>query len=343
MMTKSKALSSLSGLIGSDIEDDIQDNDVDMALPPDSDQENAEPPRKEREKPKAKTATTAKVRKTKPASRRLSGGRATKAKAVAKKTKTQRAPLKEQTNEGRESDIEEVDDLQEKLPDEIDANPPVSLEKEFETIPQEKKVPGRRGKPGGKSKQAVKQAEKDVVAEQTAVIEKDGEFEYTPTTTRQGRGIVKGSALSKKVTRNQRHTAADPQPSQREIPETQPVPMELDQSGLPGEEDDEEALPQSVYKQSNHARAPSKQRLPSVVRKHTGSASDTEKTANDPALRRKLGEMTKKLETLDLKYRNLREVGIIEAETNFEKLKKQAEERAKGIFIPLPDRLKVDY
>ena len=343
-MPKAKALTSLSGLIGSDIEDNIQDNDADMTPPPDSDQENAEPLKKERGNPKAKTATTAKVRKTKPVSRRLSGGRATKAKAVAKKTRTQRAPLKEQTNEERESDIEEVDDLQKKLPDKIDTNPPVSLEKESETIPQEKKAPGRRGKPGGKSKLAIKQIKEDTIAEHAAVIEKDGEFEYTPTTTRQGRGIIKGSALSKKTTRNQRHTAADPQPSQREVPETQPVPMELDQSGLPGEEDeDEEALPQSVYKQSNHARAPSKQRLPSVVRKRTGSTSDTERTGNDPALRRKLGEMTKKLETLDLKYRNLREVGIIEAETNFEKLKKQAEERAKGISIHLPDRLTIDY
>jgi hypothetical protein len=31
---------------------------------------------------------------------------------------------------------------------------------------------------------------------------------------------------------------------------------------------------------------------------------------NDPATRRRLGELTKKLENLDLKYRNLREVGV---------------------------------
>ncbi|KAF2091407.1 hypothetical protein K490DRAFT_13255, partial [Saccharata proteae CBS 121410] len=47
-------------------------------------------------------------------------------------------------------------------------------------------------------------------------------------------------------------------------------------------------------------------------------------------LRRKLGDMTKKFENLDMKYQNLREVGLRDAETNFTKFKKSADERAKA-------------
>jgi hypothetical protein len=40
--------------------------------------------------------------------------------------------------------------------------------------------------------------------------------------------------------------------------------------------------------------------------------------------------MTKKFENLELKYKNLREIGVKEAEANFERLKTQSEERTKG-------------
>ncbi|KAJ5617547.1 hypothetical protein N7537_002661 [Penicillium hordei] len=45
----------------------------------------------------------------------------------------------------------------------------------------------------------------------------------------------------------------------------------------------------------------------------------------DPELRRRLGELTKKHDALESKYRNLREIGIVEANTNMEKLRKQSE------------------
>lgn len=52
-------------------------------------------------------------------------------------------------------------------------------------------------------------------------------------------------------------------------------------------------------------------------------------------MRRKLGDMTKKLENLELRYHNLREVGILEAEKNFERLRTQSEAKAKGT-APIP-------
>ncbi|CAI4219871.1 unnamed protein product [Parascedosporium putredinis] len=49
---------------------------------------------------------------------------------------------------------------------------------------------------------------------------------------------------------------------------------------------------------------------------------------SDVSLRRKLGELSKKHEILESKYRHLQEVGAREAERNFDRLRKQAEERA---------------
>ncbi|KAF4982913.1 hypothetical protein FZEAL_1541 [Fusarium zealandicum] len=47
----------------------------------------------------------------------------------------------------------------------------------------------------------------------------------------------------------------------------------------------------------------------------------------DAALRRRLGDLTKKYESLEMRHRDLRDVGVKEAERNFERLKKQAEDR----------------
>ncbi|KAK4210429.1 chromosome segregation protein Csm1/Pcs1-domain-containing protein [Rhypophila decipiens] len=59
-----------------------------------------------------------------------------------------------------------------------------------------------------------------------------------------------------------------------------------------------------------------------------GSASPS-KTSSDPALRRRLGEMTQKYENLEQKYHNLREIAVKEAESNFEKLRKQTDEKSR--------------
>ncbi|KIW91796.1 uncharacterized protein Z519_07766 [Cladophialophora bantiana CBS 173.52] len=71
------------------------------------------------------------------------------------------------------------------------------------------------------------------------------------------------------------------------------------------------------------ARDTSRTRQDPPYRRRAGSASDTER--GDPNLRRKLGDITRKFENVDLKYRNLREVGINEANANMEKLRKQCD------------------
>jgi hypothetical protein len=54
---------------------------------------------------------------------------------------------------------------------------------------------------------------------------------------------------------------------------------------------------------------------------------------SEAALRRKVGDMTKKLETAETKYRTLREVGIVEANANMEKLRKQCEATTAGMYV----------
>lgn len=66
-------------------------------------------------------------------------------------------------------------------------------------------------------------------------------------------------------------------------------------------------------------------------RERSGSVSGTERErrGGDPELRRKLNETTKKYENLNLKYQNLQEIGRSNAETNFEKLKRASDQKAK--------------
>ncbi|KAK1836475.1 Monopolin complex subunit pcs1 [Podospora conica] len=94
-----------------------------------------------------------------------------------------------------------------------------------------------------------------------------------------------------------------------EIPETQqPEPV------VEEEEDRLEDLPPRQFS------SPSK-------RPGYSSSSDS---GGEPALRRKLGEMTQKFEALDRKYRALKEVAVTEAESNFDKLKKLTDEKTKA-------------
>ncbi|KAF7510499.1 hypothetical protein GJ744_006345 [Endocarpon pusillum] len=84
-----------------------------------------------------------------------------------------------------------------------------------------------------------------------------------------------------------------------------------------------ECSPQRPVKKSVGSASQSRQE--NVFRRKAGGSSDTERGGSDPNLRRKLGDVTRKFENIDLKYRNLKDVGILEANANMEKLRKQCE------------------
>jgi hypothetical protein len=130
-----------------------------------------------------------------------------------------------------------------------------------------------------------------------------------------------------KADHSKRQPSVESKQSSNIIQETQKSAVDMDEYV---DEDVEVPNPKPIGHYIRVPRAAPQTRQTSVPRKRAGSASDTER--NEPAIRRKLGDLTKKLENLDLKYRNVREIGVKEAERNFEKLKKQSEESQKGTF-----------
>lgn len=99
---------------------------------------------------------------------------------------------------------------------------------------------------------------------------------------------------------------------------------------MPDEEIEVAAMPvQSI----SRAVSRSVSRQPELLlsrNRRAGSASSTERGVNDPALRRRLGEMTNKYESLEIKYNSLKDVASAEAQSNFDKLKSSTELRAKS-------------
>lgn len=294
-MSRTKGAATLSGMVDTDMEDDTLNGD---AFPtPDSNQENAGPRRKAtKSKPVAKTATKARIqtKRTSGVSRPVKGVSAEGAKAGKK-----RAPLKEQTNRQHAEDTEEVDEF--------------AAQTEGDTAMDDIV----KSKPKAKNAAAVKKDRRPpkATAQQTvSQLQKDGEFEYTPT-------AVRTTKLGKK--------ASAPK-NEHVIQETQSYP-EPDASMLQNEDPDDQGMPQSALRRPTTSRNHSQsRRCLSDPRRRAGSASSTERPvgASDAATRRKLGDMTRKLDTLDLKYRTLRETGIKEAEANFERLRTQSEAKA---------------
>lgn len=95
----------------------------------------------------------------------------------------------------------------------------------------------------------------------------------------------------------------------------------------------EEVIPPKVYPSIPRPRAApvSQQAISSTLnrQRRAGSTSSNEGKNPDPALRRKLGELTKKFDALEIKHRKLHDVVVIEAKANFDKLKATSDEKAR--------------
>ncbi|CAF9933923.1 MAG: hypothetical protein ALECFALPRED_005792 [Alectoria fallacina] len=315
-MPKVKPVASLSALVDTEMEDDTLNMDVFPT--PDSNQENAGSAKK---KGRPAKATAKKFTKTKGIGRRISGDSVPPKKAASKKKAgTKRAPLKEQTNVQHAEDTEEVDEFAGEVNEDTAMDELVEVE-----LPVKRKAPAKKA---GKQSKKKPVEQTKVVEEEPKVMEKDGEFEYTPTASRQTKRSGRPAAQKPKA--NKRQTSVEPRRQEKVIPETQ-VAMEIDQpEPLEEDEEDEDAVPQSVFRRTNNVRGNTHHRQPTIARRRAGSASDTERGGNDPATRRKLGEMTMKFEKLDMRYKALREEGVKEAAANFEKYKTQSQANAKA-------------
>jgi hypothetical protein len=294
-MSRSKyGQSTLAGLVDSDSDS----GQFISGMPtPDSGVENMAPAKKGRGRPKA---APAKVAKAKAPARRTSGRLNAKAKIIApEETRGKRKALADRTNQQCASDTEEVEEFEQSEDilmggDEL----------------ENKVIAVRATKPKAAKKTA---AGRGKVAREVSHTNYSIDAN-TPDAPRLG------PRVTKKV--SAKEIPEEPSPV-KTVQETQGAAMDV---GEYGDEEVEQAGPKRPHKARPKSVSP--QRQPSVPRRRAGSASDTERS--DPALRRKLGEMTKKYETLNIKYQDMREIGLKEAERNFERLKKQSEDKTKS-------------
>ncbi|KAF2217588.1 hypothetical protein CERZMDRAFT_108279 [Cercospora zeae-maydis SCOH1-5] len=260
-----------------------------------------------------KRATNTKMPKAKAAARRLSGTKATATKRKAA-TRQPREALKDRTNIQDGNDTEEVD--------EFDAEEPAPK-------PTAKRAKTTAARKNAKSDPTVDTANRPA---------------KNASTTKRGRGAKRALSPDQMMT----------------IPETQPEPelvedveqsIEVDPENMDIEREPTPP-PMRVYAQRApsvplqpllprpsargeplqarpSARAASAQPTYQPVRSREGSASAPERRGGDPELRRQLNEMTKKYESLQLKYESLEEIGKTSAESNFERLKRASDQKAK--------------
>lgn len=146
--------------------------------------------------------------------------------------------------------------------------------------------------------------------------------EVPETQPQEERDVVSVSSRMSKTAKGGRK----PRPVKKEkeiIPETQVDCMDLDTVQLQ-EEDELKPSVETATRDISNART-----KPSMTsRRRAGSASDSER--GDPMLRRKLNDVTRKFEEVQLRYDDLRDVGLQEAQENFDRFKGQADERARG-------------
>ena len=303
-MPKVKQQATLSGLVDSDSEDDQ------FGIPtPDSAAENKMPAKKVRGRPKAaptKPAPT-KVTKTKakaPA-RRTSGRLVAKAMEMEvdampapARTKTKRPALKDRTNQyaGDEDELDEFD--RNVVMDGTVEDSMVAAKKTKSKVAKMAVV--ARGKSGKAPKQ-------------------NDSIQEAPEAAKPKARATKKTGPAKK------EKPAEPSP-EKIVQETQYEEMDVDTDA-----DMDEVVEEPISKPArsiSRTHSHSRQRQPSVQRRRAGSASDTER--NDPVLRRKLGEITKKYEVLNIKYQDLRQIGVKEAERNMDKLRKEGESTNKS-------------
>jgi hypothetical protein len=319
-MAPRNTLANLSYTVDSASEDEMARDDLNAFPTPDSNTENKAPAPRSR----AKAATKVKVapapkatEKTKTTARRASGGSVLGAKkaGVTKKAGTRgRKPLAEKKADV--SDTEEVDEF----------------DGEDEMAPAEVVKPApKRGRPA-KAKKAPE--------EEQTVDEIMGNVARAKKTRKAANADAPAKAVPKvkKATKSKAAKAApeaEPEPVVEEmIPETQPAhdepePMDIEDSI----EVDEipETMPPPPRPIGRRAQQPPEiSRQPSAGPRRAGSVSDAER---DPASRRKLGELTKKLEAMTVKYANLKDAVSSSKESNFDQLKKRTEQVAKGTLF----------
>lgn len=311
-MAPRNALANISFTVDSASEDDMTHDELNAMPTPDSNTENKAPGRKARGKAAqpAKAASAAKATTKGKSTTRAAETKKENAATKKAPAKAGRKALAERKN-GADSDADEADEL-----DEDDATEPVK--------------PAKRGRPP-KAPKVMK------------VHEGEGPTEEEPAPVKRGRKAAVKESVPKKETKtksvsksrsNKRSADSEVEPDAFTIPETQAEPEEdpMDIEDSVEIEEIPESMPPpprpSARTAARRPAAASRTRQPSTAGRRAGSLSDTER---DPAMRRKVGDLTKKLEAMTAKYETLKDVAMSGKESSFEQLRKRTEQVAKGM------------
>ena len=239
-------------------------------------------------------------------------------KKATTKTKAQREALKDRTNIRDTSDTEEVEDFIDEDVAPVKSKAKKSRpakENEDDDAPPKKKPRAQKAKPA-------------------AVDAEDAATELVP----------KPSSGVRKAATTKRAQSVEPM---RIIPETQPMhdiseSIEIEHTNM---DIDQEPTPEKVSHFVQRARSVSQQRqapthaIPARARSTSQqprpfsrgrSASEAERRVADSESRKALKEMTSRYEDMQLKYQSLCELGQSGAESNFDKLKRATDQKARG-------------
>ncbi|OQD80458.1 hypothetical protein PENANT_c035G08236 [Penicillium antarcticum] len=305
-MPKRKAPSKISGLLGSDDEDLMQVKQTEAQ------ETHDEPPAKKR-RGRPRTSHENVTAEPKPKPKPKPATRAKKQKEVVEATEEAPAPKKR----GRPRGGSRVSQSQDPEPKNQTAATE-EMQMDDHTQDQENEDPQHSQKTNA-TKPAP--AHRGRAAANAKELQTDNGFEYTP------RANQKASALEEP----EEHPSLSPHPRAKgrragpEVEETQQAdepPAELvDETILPSEP----ASSRYITSPVKNARARA-----SLLRHPPDSSPRKRKLGEieqngDPELRRRLGELNKKHDALEAKYRNLREIGIVEANANMDKLRRQSE------------------
>ncbi|CAI7596070.1 unnamed protein product [Penicillium viridicatum] len=315
-MPKRKAPPKLSGLLGSDDEDIMQVEGTET-------QETHEPPTKKRRgRPRTSNENVTETKPTKPATRtrkKQAAVAAAEPEPTANKKPTRRGRPRGNSRAAQDAETSaqaaETEDMvseQEDADNQENEDPLVSRNTKKQPSKAAKAAPARsRGRPRAVSTQ----------------LYTDGEFQFTPS----------GSSGSRHVSFQDPHTKqAEMSPLARaaSLGGREPEVEDSQQNEQPAAELVDETIihGEPVHNRKSMSPAKNARSRLSILgnsqdpspRKRKLGGTDSEQ-GGDPELRRRLGELTKKHDALESKYRNLREIGIVEANTNMEKLRKQSE------------------
>jgi hypothetical protein len=310
-MPKRKATPSLSALAGSDGADDADAGQ----------RENERPTKRPRGRPRSKSVETKPEAPTKrnstvtqaQASNSSPKKASKRGRPKGSRNSAQGAKQEARKSKGGYGEIKDEVEVQEPESvaasnDELDDAPVASKSKTMAKSAKPAATRGRKKASGGKQ------------------VQTDGEFEYTPRGTRQVQPPAKSQEQAEQPKRQSRH-----------IHWTEPssVAAETEQDELEVIEEsilhEEPVVPRSASASPLKGRRPS-QRGPgsSPPKKVLGVSTDDDKMG-EPELRRRLGDLTKKYDTLENRYRNLREIGIVEANANMDKLRQHCEQVTTGM------------